>query len=321
MGLGPPKATAAASIGALAAAVLALAACAQKPVAQRAPEPGDKAVAMVDGQTVWASDVKREAVAQGLIGEGEPLDGSSDLFRQMLDEVVDEKLLAAEAVRRRMDRDPVAVRRLTAARDRILGDMLVQSMVDKAVTDQAIQTLYQEQLKRSTLTDEIHARQIVLTTPAEAEAVKKQLASGASFEALALQRSIDTATRFNGGDLGYFTTDVMPEPYGAVLKDAKTGQVVGPIKVDNGFALVKVEDRRQEQPVPLEQARPQIVRFLTYDEVRDLLKRLRDQSKIKLLVAPPTEVPGAPTEPASAPAAALAKPAPAPPSAPFGVHK
>lgn len=315
MGPGPSRATGAVLVGAMAAALLALAACSQKPVAQHAPEFGDKAVATVDGQTVWASDVKREAVSQGLIGEGEPLDVSSDLFRQMLDEVVDEKLLAAEAVKRGMDKDAMAQRRLAAARDRILGDMLVQRMVDKAVTDQAIQTLYQEQLKRSKLTDEIHARQIVTATPADAEAVKKQLASGASFEALAMQRSIDAATRFNGGDLGYFTTDVMPEPYGAALKDAKAGQVVGPIKVDNGYAVVKVEDRRPEQPIPLEQARPQIVRFLTYDEVRDLLKRLRDGSKIKLLIPPPADVPGAPTEPASAPPGALsAKPAPAGPA-------
>ena len=74
-----------------------LAACGQGPAADAAPESGDKAVAKVDGKTVWVSDVKREAVAQGLIGEGEPLDTSSDLFRQMLDEVVDQKLLAAEA--------------------------------------------------------------------------------------------------------------------------------------------------------------------------------------------------------------------------------
>ena len=94
----------------------------------------------------------------------------------------------------------------------------------------------------------------------------------------------------------------MPPAYDEALKAAKAGSIVGPFKVDGGYAVVKVEDRRQEQPISLEQAKPQIVRFLTYDEVRDLLKRLRDQNKIKLLVSPAPEGPGAPTEPASAPA-------------------
>jgi peptidyl-prolyl cis-trans isomerase C len=254
---------------------------------------------------VWASDVRREAVAQGLISEGEPLDVGGDLFRQMLDEVVDEKLLAAEALKRHVDRDPTAQRRFAAARERILGDMLVDNVVDKAVTDQAVQTLYEEQQKLAKPAEEIRARQIVVATPADAEAVKKQLGGGASFESLAMERSIDTATRFNGGDLGYFATDVIPAPYAAALKTAKPGQIVGPFKVEGGWAIVRVEDRRPEQPRTLEQERPQIVRFLSYDEVRDLLKRLRDQSKVKLLIGPATEVPGAPTEPASAPPAGL----------------
>ena len=288
--------------------------CTQKRASERAPEAGDKAVAMVDGQTVWASDVKREAVSQGLISEGEPLDIASDAFRQMLDEVVDEKLLAAEAVKRKLDKDPMAQRRLVAAKDQILGNMLVQSVVDRAVNDQTIQTLYQEQLSRSKLADELRARQIVVASATDAEAIKKQLASGGSFESLAIEKSIDQATRFNGGDLGWFTTDVMPGAYEAALKDAKAGEIVGPVKVDNGFAVIKVEERRPEQPISLEQARPQIVRFVTYNQVRDLLKRLRDQSKVKLLIAPPTDVPGAPTEPASAPPGAAA-PSPAPSSA------
>ena len=288
---------------ALACAAL-LVACGPKPTPQHAPEPGDKAVATVDGQTIWASDVKREAVAQGLIGEGEPLDVSSEGFHQMLDEVVDQKLLSAQAIKQKLDKDPMAQRRLTSARDQILGNMLVQSAVDRAVTDQAIQTLYQEQLSRSKLADEIHARQIVVASPTEAEAIKKQLASGGSFESLAIEKSLDQATRFNGGDLGWFTTDVMPGAYEAALKDAKPGEIVGPVKVDNGFAVIKVEARRPEQPISLEQARPQIVRFVTYNQVRDLLKRLREQSKVRLLIGPPTDVPGAPTEPASAPARA-----------------
>ena len=86
-------------------------------------------------------------MAQGLIGEGEPLDITSDLFRRVLDEVIDQKLLAGEAQRRRLDSSALAQRRLEATRERILGDMLVESVVDKAVSDQAVQTLYNEQLR------------------------------------------------------------------------------------------------------------------------------------------------------------------------------
>ena len=298
--------------GLLLVAVLSLAACGKGGGAEHAPERGDRAVAKVNGETVWSSDVKREAVAQSLIGEGEPLDASSDLFRRVLDEVVDQKLLAAEALKRKLDKDPLAQRRLAAARERILGDMLVEGVVSDAVNDNAIRGLYQEQLKLAKRSEEIRARQIVLATAADAEAVKKLLASGASFQALAMERSHDAATRFNGGDLGYFTVDVMPEAYDAALKDAKAGAVVGPFAVESGFAILKVEDRRLEQPITLEAARPQIVRFLTYDQIRDLLEKLRGRAKVEVMVK--SENPGQARPPADAPKPAAIPPAAASPT-------
>ena len=318
-------------VGLLVAVALGLASCGRGGGAEHAPERGDRAVAKVDGKTVWSSDVKREAVAQGLIGEGEPLDVSSDLFRRVLDEVVDQRLLAGEATRRKLDKDPVGQRRLVAARDRVLGDMLVESVVSDAVNDNAVRGLYQEQLKLAKRSEEIHARQIVLANAAEAEAVRKLLATGASFEALAMEKSTDAATRFNGGDLGYFTIDVMPETYDAALKTAKAGQIVGPFRVEGGFALVKVEDRRMEQPITLEAARPQIVRFLTYDQIRDLLEKLRGRSKVEVMVK--TDTPSQAVPPADAPktlpgapAASLAgapgvSPALVPPPAAKGARK
>jgi len=293
------------------ALALSLAACDRAGGEGGPPERGDQAVAKVDGKTIWASDVKREAIAQGLIGEGEPLDTSSDLFRRMMDEVIDQKLLAAEARRRKLDKDPAAQRRLTAAQDRVLGDMLVENQVADAVTEGAIRGLYEEQQKLARRSVEIRARQIVLGTAVEVEQVKKLLASGAAFEALAMERSRDAATRFNGGDLGYFTADVMPEAYEQALNGARVGQLVGPVAVEGGFALVKVEDVREEQPIPLEAARPQIVRFLTYDRIRDLLEKLRAKAEVEPLIRPEAGAPKV-VPPADAPKTA---PAPAPAAA------
>lgn len=294
--------------GLVLAAGLGLSACGKGPSAEAPPERGDQAVATVDGRIVWASDVKREAVTQGLIGEGEPLDAGSDVFHRVLDEVIDQKLLATEALKRKLDKEPLAQRRLAAARERVLGDLLVESVVADAVNENAIRNLYQEQLKLAKRSQEIHARQIVVPTQADAEAMKKLITSGASFEALAMEKSTDAATRFNGGDMGWFTTDVMPEAYVAALKTAKKGQLIGPVQVEGGYALIRVEDRRLEAPLTFEAARPQIVRFLTYDQIRDQLEKLRGRSKIVKLVkdegpapSPPADAPKGPPAPASSP--------------------
>ena len=114
-----------------------------------------------------------------------------------------------------------------------------------------------------------------------------------------MERSKDDATRFKGGDLGDMTTDTLPEPLATAVKDAKPGQVVGPVKVDTGFALIRVDDRRPEPPPTFDQAKPILIE-ITDSQVKDLILTLRNKAKIEMLVAPPPDVPGAPTEPASA---------------------
>ena len=264
-------------------AALALSAC-SRGGDDTPPEKDDQAVARVQDQTIWASDVRREAVAQGLVGEGEPLDATSDLFRRVLDEVIDQKLLATEAARRGLDNSALAQRRLKATQERILGDMLIEKEVNGRINDQAVETLYQEQLRLARTSEEIRVRLILTATRPEADAVLGILAQGAQFGAVAQERSIDEATRFSGGDLGYSTLDVMPQVYANAARNAPAGSTVGPFQTESGWAVLRVEDRRKESPPTLEQARPQIVRYLTYEGVRQLLEQLRGRAKVNILL-------------------------------------
>lgn len=265
-------------------AALATAACSKGAGGDTPPEADDRAVARVQDQTIWSSDVKREAVAQGLVGEGEPLDVSSDLFRRVLDEVIDQKLLATEAARRGLDNSALAQRRLKATQERILGDMLIEKEVNGRINDQAVETLYQEQLRLARTTEEIRVRLILSASKPEADAVLGILAQGAQFGAVAQERSIDEATRFSGGDLGYSTLDVMPQIYANAVRNAPAGSTVGPFQTEGGWIVLRVEDRRKESPPSLEQARPQIVRYLTYEGVRQLLEQLRGRAKVDILL-------------------------------------
>lgn len=288
--------------GVAVAAALAVGGCARGG-GDAPPEARDQAVAKVNGETVWLSDVRREAEAQGLIAKGERLDQASEAFRDTLGQVVDRKLLAAEAVKRGLDKDAATERRLADARDRVLGDRLIEVVVAEAATEPAIQGLYREQLKASRRDEQIRARQIVTATQAEAQAALKLLNAGAAFEPLALQRSTDPATRFAGGDLGWFTLEVMPPAYAVALSGVQPGALVGPFEVDGRWVILKLEERRLEPPITLAAVRPQLVRFLTYDRIRDLVEKLRSRAKIETLVK--SEPPLRPAQPSPAPATSV----------------
>ncbi|WP_297803323.1 peptidyl-prolyl cis-trans isomerase [uncultured Brevundimonas sp.] len=285
---------------------LGLASCGDRPDKAH-PDAGDRVVARVEKHEIWASDVRREAVAQGLIGEGEPLDVTSELFRRVLDEVIDQSLLASEAERRGLDKSPAAQRRLESVRQRILGDMLVETVVDRTVSDEAVRRLYAEQQRRATKSEEVRLRLILTQTREQADAVIALLGQGASFEAVAAQRSIDEASRALGGDLGYATPDLLPPVYARAIANQPSGAVVGPVDASGRWAVLRIEDRRAETPPTLEQARPVIVRYLTYEGVRQLLEELRGKAKVEFEIDPPRSAPQTPpSASASAPAGSKA---------------
>jgi peptidyl-prolyl cis-trans isomerase C len=300
-------------VAAMMALMLGLAACKGDEMGrQSAPEPGDVAVARVNGEIIWASDVRLEAVAQGQISEGLPLDITSDMFRRTLEDVIDRKLMAQQARGKGLDRSVTAQRRLAAANERILADMVVENAVDGAIDEGKVRELYEEQVRLSKQSEEVRARMIVLKTRDDAANAVKQLQGGAMFEALAMERSIDQATRFNGGDMGYITTDLMPQAFKTALTAAQPGQLVGPVEIDGGWAVLRVEDRRPEVPLTLEESRPQIVRFLTFDQLRILLNDLRHGAKVDILIDQSRQDH---REPAAAPAGAAPDSAPADASA------
>ena len=111
----------------------------------------------------------------------------------------------------------------------------------------------------------------------------------------------------------------MPEAYANALRDKPAGSTVGPFQTEGGWAVLRVEDRRRETPPTLEQARPQIVRYLTYEGVRQLLEQLRGKAEVEVMLngdstsQEPASAPASP--PASAPAPAAPAPTPAAPAA------
>jgi peptidyl-prolyl cis-trans isomerase C len=236
---------------------------------------GDEAIARVNGTTIYASDIAREAAAQKLIRVGDPLPKGSNTYKQVLDDLIDQRLLALEAVRRGLDRDSEAKRRLQAARERILGNILVENVISKAVTDDDIRRMYDEQAKLSPPGDEVRARHILVNTKAEAEAVIAALKGGADFAKLAMEKSIDPGSRLEGGDLGYFTKDAMVEPFANAAFALKKGVLSAPVKTEFGWHVIQVESRRKQKPPSFDEMRPRIVRFMTFDEIQKLISQLR----------------------------------------------
>lgn len=256
--------------------------------------PPDSAVAQVEQTIIYNAGVQREALAQGLIEEGGQLSADDPEYGRIVEELIDQRLLAIEARRRGLQNTPEARRRLAAAEERILGNILLETEIAEQVTEEAALRLYSEQTGLARPGEQIRARHILVDTREAADAIIGLANDGRDFAELAVQYSTDIATRVQGGDLGYFSRDgVLPE-IAALAFSSEQGEIVGPVETASGWHVLYIVDRRSPEGPAFEEMRGSIVRFLTFETISNLVDHLRDSASIDLIEpeAAETTVPG-----------------------------
>jgi peptidyl-prolyl cis-trans isomerase C len=99
---------------------------------------------------------------------------------------------------------------------------------------------------------------IVVGTEADAQMALQRIRSGTDFGALAKSLSLDQATRYTGGDLGYVTRDQLEDPYAQAAFAAPAGALFGPVRTKSGWNVGRVVEVRPEVPLAFEQVQEQL---------------------------------------------------------------
>jgi len=264
------------------ALLLAIGACGRTETEVTEIEARDQTVAAtVNGEPVFEGDVELEAVARGLISAGQDFGPDDEEYRIVLDQLIDQKLMAQEAARRQLDRDAGSQRRLEMARERILGNLLVESLVAQEVTEEAIDRMYAEQVRLQQANDQVSVAHILVETKEEADDLFRRIEKGETFESLVFNNSKDTRTRMENGSLGFVAPNDLADPFPVVIANTPEGEVSPPFETGEGWHILKVKDRRTEPPKTREEMRPEIATFLTLNEVSRILRRLRTEANIE----------------------------------------
>lgn len=244
---------------------------------------GDTVVARISGTELFASDVDLAAQEQGLVDEGISLPKTDARYRGVLDELIDQRLLALDAESQGLNADREAKIRLAAARERILGNMRVERHLRETVNETSIRRMYEEQAKLAARGDEVRARHILVEEKAKADEILKKVEAGEDFAALAIENSIDAGSAERGGDLGYFTQDMLNGRFTRPVFNAGKGERIGPIKSEFGWHIAEVLDRRPAPQPSFEALQPKIANFMTFDAIQDLLKELREGAEVEII--------------------------------------
>src|SRR5215472_8464513 len=250
------------------------------PAAQAIPS-GNPVVARVDGSELRLSDVK--AAQQNLPPQAQKLP-LEQIYPQLLDRLVDSMLILQAGRKEHLEQDPDLQSRLKHYQDRLIQEAYVSRAIKQAETEDRLKARYETLLKENPAQDEVRARQILLTTEAEAKSVIAELDTGGNFAELAKKHSSDPGAAAD--DLDYTSRDEMATEMGPEFAEAVFAIPAGqygktPIKSKFGWHVIKIEDRRTGKPPSFEEARDQLSHTLANEILETKLRDLRGAAKIE----------------------------------------
>lgn len=288
---------------ALTLALLFAAACDTQP--QEAPVPGYVApsgdtVMTINGDITISQSEYDAIMARFPAGEREAMQAQPDAMKRFHDSMAMSQILYKRALEANLQDGELIQTGLRMTERDFLAAMYVTQMGDDAVTDEAVQALYDERQVQFAQ-PEVKASLILVTDESLANDLKGQLDGGADFAALAQQHSVEPNSKAKGGDVGWFQKRSLEPNISEAVFAAEKGQIVGPLEGRMGYFLVRVDDTRASRP--LDDVRPQLEAELRQQAQQKMLAELQANLKVEMAgEAAPAEGEAAPAAPA-APAA------------------
>jgi peptidyl-prolyl cis-trans isomerase C len=261
------------------AAVLAAPAAMAQPVPAAASPAHDPVVAVVGKYQVHMSDLQADLQSAPAQAQQLPPD---QLYQMLLSQEVDRKAVLAAALSEGLEKNPAVAQQMQDAANIKLENAYVQQKVLTQVTDADVQAAYDKNYANKPGPQQVDARQILVSTQAQAQDIIDQLNKGADFAKLAQKYSIDPGAK-NGGELGWFGQDEMVPAFSAAAFALSPGKyTTTPVQTQFGWHVILCEGKRTAPTPKLADVQSQIKQQLGDAAVQATLDEARSHVTIKL---------------------------------------
>lgn len=235
-----------------------------------------KAVATVNGQPI--SQTVFNAFTAEQQAQGTP--DSPELKDAIKEELVRREILAQEAKKKGMDKNPNIQGQIELAKQAVLIRAFLSDYVKAHPISEAQLKAEYELIKNNLGSTEYKSRHVLVEKEEDAKAIIAKLDKGEKFSELAKQ-SKDPGSKDKGGDLGWSSPAAYVKPFGEALTKLKKGEYTKtPVKSDFGYHVIQLEDSRPATPPPFDQVKPQLQQRAGQQQIENLVKELRSKAKV-----------------------------------------
>jgi peptidyl-prolyl cis-trans isomerase C len=241
--------------------------------------PADKVVGEVDDWQL-SRDQLEEAVRR-LPDEQRQKYSTPEGMAILTQRMMQEQLAYREAQRLGLAKREDIAKMIESATHDILVSKYIEEVVDTKArpTDEELHEYYDSHQDLYTQLERLRGQHIFSKDKAKLEDLKRRVEEGGEkFTTLAHTYSEDPVTKAEGGDLGYFNPGGyikgigFSQTFSDQVSVMEPGKVYGPIKWEEGYSIVRINDKVPATVVPYEEVREDIAKRMSadkLDQVRD----------------------------------------------------
>ena len=229
--------------------------------------------------------ITNDMVEQGIkaaISQGQK--DSPELRKMVIEKFIEVLLLSQQAEKDGLANSERANTQLAMIRQNYLADLELSTyMAKNPITDADIQAEYNKELASlgpQGMIVEYKVSDIAVASEADAQAALARIKKGESFDKVAKSVSL-APNKVQGGAVGWIQPGQVSPQLASVLITLAKGQVSpAPIQMQQGWYLIKLEDKRSNKPPTFEQAKPAIRAGMMQRKQFEFLSQIAKDAKI-----------------------------------------
>ncbi|MBQ2691849.1 MAG: peptidylprolyl isomerase [Clostridia bacterium] len=206
-------------------------------------------------------------------------------FRQQcLDQIISVNLFAMQAEEDKLNETEEYTQFMANAKRDILAQLAMKQLFDAVVvTKEDCRQFYNTNTHSFKKGETVSAKHILVQNEDHCKNVLDSINSGeVTFEAAAIEHST-CPSKERGGDLGEFGKGQMVPEFEEAAFAAEVGSVVGPVKTQFGYHLIKVEKKNEASVVPFDEVQANIEQYLIQAKRAELFEEKSAALKAKYM--------------------------------------
>lgn len=216
-----------------------------------------KVLAVVAGENITEADL--DAFLQNVPKEQRAYVSNPQFRAQYLEQLIALRAYAKMGEEMKLDETEEFQKILEGAKRDILAQMaMAETLKGLEVSAEEAKAYYEENLQHFSKGATVSAKHILVKEEEECNSILEAIVNGEKeFEDAAKEFST-CPSGARGGDLGEFGKGQMVKEFEDAAFAAEIGHVVGPVKTQFGYHLIKVEKKNEASSVPFEEVEENI---------------------------------------------------------------